>query len=222
MRALTLYNQVDYQPGTPPVILTFPNKEDLQALVEDIKKLRSQVDVLVVSIHWGIHFAPASIATYQKEVGHAIIDAGADMILGHHPHVIKGIEVYKGKPIFYSMGNFAFDYPLEELEHRMRAGTHILRLMDLYDWKVDPEFALYAWPEESRKSMIVKCEIVDKKLRRASVLPVLINQKAQPQIIPRKDKRFDELFQHLKNITESQGIKTHYSVEGDEIVLPLS
>ncbi len=222
MRALTLYNQVDFQPGTPPVILTFPNKDDLQAMLEDIKKVKAEVDVLVVSFHWGIHFARASIATYQKEVGHAVIDAGADMILGHHPHVLKGIEVYKGKPIFYSMGNFAFDYPLEELEHRMKQGTHILRLMDLYDWKIDPEWSNYAWAPESRKSMIVKCDIVDKKIQRASFLPVLINQKAQPQVVTRQDKRFEEMLQNMQDLTESQGIKTRFSVEGDEIVVSLT
>ena len=106
MRASTFYEQVDWQPGTPPRIVTLANKDDLAAMVEDIKKVRPLVDVLIMSIHWGVHHVPAVIAMYQKEVGHAAIDAGVDIILGHHAHILKAVEVYKGKVIFYSIGNF--------------------------------------------------------------------------------------------------------------------
>ena len=64
-----------------------------------------------VSLHWGIHFVRGDLADYQREVAHAAIEAGADMILGHHPHVLKAIELYRGKPIFYSLGNFAIEQP---------------------------------------------------------------------------------------------------------------
>ena len=65
----------------------------------------------MMSYHWGIHFIPAILADYQKIVAHAAIDAGADIILGHHTHILKPIEVYKGKVIFYSLANFALDPP---------------------------------------------------------------------------------------------------------------
>lgn len=55
----------------------------------------------------GLHFVEWIIDDYQKAVAHA----GADAVVGHHPHVIKGMEVYRGRPIFYSMGNSAFDLP---------------------------------------------------------------------------------------------------------------
>ena len=79
-------------------------KPDSIRSIDDIKKLRPLVDVLIVSQHWGVHFVPFVIATYQYEVGHAAIDAGADLIIGHHAHILKGIEVYKGKVIFFGMG----------------------------------------------------------------------------------------------------------------------
>lgn len=75
---------------------------------EDIQKLRDQVDLVAVSLHWGVedsHHVPPE----QRELAHKMIEDGADMILGHHPHVLQGIEIYKGKPIIYSMGNFIFD-----------------------------------------------------------------------------------------------------------------
>jgi len=222
MRAWTLYNQIDYQPGTPPQILTFPNKDDLDALIEDVKKAKNKVDVLVLSFHWGIHFYHAAVAMYQKEVAHAVIDAGADIILGHHPHQLKGVEVYKGKPIFYSMGNFILDLPYEIVIEGRKQSQDFANMMDLYGWKLDPEWKIYTFPPESRKSMIVRCNIVNKKIQRVCFLPVSINKKAQPQIITREDSNFDEFFQYMKDITESQGFQTKYTIEGNEIVVSLT
>ncbi|MFH1087535.1 MAG: CapA family protein, partial [Chloroflexota bacterium] len=106
LRASTFYEQIDWQTGTPPRIITLADKNDLSAMLDDIKKVRPLVDVLVLSMHWGVHFVPGVIAMYQKEVGYAAIDAGVDLIVGHHAHILKGIEVYKGKVIFYSLCNF--------------------------------------------------------------------------------------------------------------------
>jgi len=85
---------------------TVPMKEEI--IEEDIKKLRKMCDILVVSLHWGTEDRNYTNDN-QKELAHKIIDWGADVILGHHPHVLQGLEFYKGKPIAYSMGNFVFD-----------------------------------------------------------------------------------------------------------------
>jgi poly-gamma-glutamate capsule biosynthesis protein CapA/YwtB (metallophosphatase superfamily) len=65
----------------------------------------------VLSLHWGIHFVPRLIADYQKTVAYAAIEAGADVILGHHAHVPKAIEVHAGKTCFYSLCNFIMSTP---------------------------------------------------------------------------------------------------------------
>lgn len=76
-------------------------------IIEKIKKLRDCVDYIVISLHWGFEYnrlpMPADI-----ELAHNIIDAGADLIIGHHSHCIQPMEKYKGKYIFYSLGNFYF------------------------------------------------------------------------------------------------------------------
>lgn len=76
-------------------------------LQKDIPALRSQVDILIVVFHWGIEKLP-KIKSYQKRLGHLAIDLGADAVVAHHPHVLQGIELYKGRPIAYSLGNFCF------------------------------------------------------------------------------------------------------------------
>jgi len=74
---------------------------------EDIVKAKASADYVVVSFHWGSEGASLPHA-YQIRAAHAAIDAGADVVLGHHPHVLQGIERYRKGIIFYSLGNFAF------------------------------------------------------------------------------------------------------------------
>jgi poly-gamma-glutamate capsule biosynthesis protein CapA/YwtB (metallophosphatase superfamily) len=75
-----------------------------------VGRAKARCDVLVVSFHGGTELADDA-NDIQKAVAHAAIDAGADLFLGHHPHVIQPIELYKGKPILYSLGNFLFVSP---------------------------------------------------------------------------------------------------------------
>jgi poly-gamma-glutamate capsule biosynthesis protein CapA/YwtB (metallophosphatase superfamily) len=74
---------------------------------QDIAALRGSVDVLIVSLHWGIEYETRP-QEQQRVLAHKIIDWGADLILGHHPHVMQGVEIYKGRIIAYSLGNFVF------------------------------------------------------------------------------------------------------------------
>ncbi len=64
----------------------------------------------MVLIHWGIE-RDEMPQEYQRALAKRYIDAGADLVIGSHPHVLQGIEYYKGKPIFYSLGNFVFEAP---------------------------------------------------------------------------------------------------------------
>ena len=72
-----------------------------------VKKVRPECDLLIASFHWGYEYSYSSNA-FQRNCGRALIDAGADLVLGHHSHVIGGVEQYKGKYIVYSLGNFCF------------------------------------------------------------------------------------------------------------------
>ena len=79
----------------------------LDKVLDAVKAERPNCDMLIVNMHWGKekHYEPMKA---QKNYGHAVIDAGADLIIGTHPHVYGGVELYKGKYIVYSLGNFCF------------------------------------------------------------------------------------------------------------------
>jgi len=77
-------------------------------LIEEIKNIRNKSDFIIVSLHWGIEYTDNPLDT-QKELAHKLMDNGADIIIGHHPHVLQGIERYKNGYIAYSLGNFIFN-----------------------------------------------------------------------------------------------------------------
>jgi poly-gamma-glutamate capsule biosynthesis protein CapA/YwtB (metallophosphatase superfamily) len=76
-------------------------------IAADIAALKAEGRIIIISFHWGVEgsYFPD---TDQRELAHYAIDQGADIVFGHHPHVLQGIEFYKGRPIAYSLGNFAF------------------------------------------------------------------------------------------------------------------
>jgi poly-gamma-glutamate synthesis protein (capsule biosynthesis protein) len=81
---------------------------DLDEMVEDVKKLQARCDVVIVSMHAGTEYLQKPNAQ-QREFAHAAIDAGATVVVGHHPHVTQPVEDYGKGVIFYSLGNLAFD-----------------------------------------------------------------------------------------------------------------
>ncbi len=82
------------------------NSENALALIEDVSE---KVDYLIVSVHWGYEYKNKPSLHLQVEPGRAFVDAGADLVIGHHPHVVQTFEIYKDRFIFYSLGNFVFD-----------------------------------------------------------------------------------------------------------------
>lgn len=219
MRALTLYEPLEPdQPGTPVRIRTFAHPDDLAAVINAIKKVRADADIVVASFHWGLHFVRSKLADYQKEVAYAAIDAGADLILGHHAHILKGIEIYKGKPIFYGLGNFAMQTDMSDV---LAKPTHKMKLLtELYDWKIDPEWAsTYPFAPDSRKTMIAKCLIADKKIQKVSFMPAMINKQSQPIVLTSEQEDYGNVLRYMQDISKEAGLNTKFRPEGNEILV---
>jgi Bacterial capsule synthesis protein PGA_cap len=84
-------------------------------MLADVQQARQQADIVLVAFRWGISWGYGHILGYQKELGRAAIEAGADLIMGAHPLNVMGMEMYKGKLLCYSMGNFVMDG--QKLDH---------------------------------------------------------------------------------------------------------
>lgn len=90
----------------------------------DIASLKSRADVIIVSYHWGVEYTRQP-SRRQREIAHATIDAGADLIIGNHPHWYQPVEVYKDKLIMYSHGNFIFDQMWSEETRVGLVGSYV-------------------------------------------------------------------------------------------------
>jgi len=101
--AFLAYTDLDFEHGSMCKV-----DPDMGNALAKVQEARSHADVVCVSYHWGVEYEKRPTER-QVELAHATIDAGADVILGHHPHVMSGVEWYHDGLIVYSMGNFVFD-----------------------------------------------------------------------------------------------------------------
>jgi poly-gamma-glutamate capsule biosynthesis protein CapA/YwtB (metallophosphatase superfamily) len=112
-------------PGGLPRVITTANEADVEKMREEVSQARKNADVVVVNFHWGltqrgswpssglpVGERPFYVLNYQEDLGRAAVDAGADLVVGHHPHRLQGVELYKGKIICYSVGNLTMGYSL--------------------------------------------------------------------------------------------------------------
>ena len=220
LRASHYYKQMDFQPGTPPLIVTELFPEDKNAMEEDIRKLRPQVDVLVVSTHAGVHFVPATVAMYQKEAAYLAIDTGADLVLQHHAHILKGIEVYNGKAIFYGLGNFALEHSKTPAAKKKTGGTGYRNVLgQFYRIKPIPGWETYHYLPDARMTMIAKAYIQDNKIRKVCYIPTYVNPQSEPEVVTRKDPRAQEVFDYVNRISEAQELNVGFSWDGDEVLV---
>lgn len=221
LRARTLCEPIEpTQPGTPVRIHTFPYREDIASMITDIKNAKSQADVVIVSQHCGVHIARAAVAEYQIDIAHSAIDAGADMIVQHHAHILKGIEVYRGKVIFYGLGNFALEVHFMTEEWANLPPVKELRRALDPNWQPPySEYPSYPFPPDARKTILSKCLVSDGSLSKVSFLPVIINRQSQPEIIPPTDERFQQVVDYVVSISHEAGFYPNLKTDGEEVLI---
>lgn len=217
MRAFTVYEQIEHdQPGTPPRTHTYPHRADLAAMEADIRAAKREADVVLVSHHWGIHFVRAVIADYQRDVARAAIAAGADAIFGGHAHILKGCEVIDGKPVFYSLCNFATDLRMDP-EHAASKSFNEIRVL-AEEW--EPDFdSLYNFPKAARLSMIARLDIANGRVRQAGFLPLAIGRDAVPRVPAPGTADFVAVVDYMAAVTDEAGLNARYRVEEDMVIV---
>ncbi|HEA46821.1 MAG TPA: CapA family protein [bacterium] len=151
---------------------------------KDVKELKEKVDFLIVSFHWGNEeeIAPQE---YQRNLAHLAIDQGADIVLGHHPHILSGIETYRNGVIIYSLGNFAFGSYSEKA-------------------KESAIFRFYFAKDELKRLEIIPISVYNKKVK---FQPQLLKGKEAERVLERIRKLSKEFNTRIK-LRNSIGIIT--------------
>jgi poly-gamma-glutamate synthesis protein (capsule biosynthesis protein) len=217
LRAHTVYQQIETdQPGTPARVFSYAHRDDLQALISAVRAARQAADAVLVSMHWGIHMVRSTLADYQIEAAHALIEAGCDAVLGHHPHLLKGVEFYRGKPIFYSLGNFAIEQP-HIWDPAITESDSFRHLVSLNaTWNLDQ---VYMLPPATRLTGVAKLVRGTAGSWQVRFLPAWINDDSAPQILTSHDPRFTEVVDFLEQSSREAGLTTAFHRDGDELVL---
>ncbi|MFI5720557.1 CapA family protein [Nocardia sp. NPDC051750] len=221
VKVLTHYELESATPGGPPTVYTFVAPDSLAQMKSDIRALRDQVDVVVVALHKGIGHTPAVLADYESPLARAAVDAGADLVIGHHAHIMRGIEMYRGKPIFHGLGNFVtVTHALtpvggDSAERRAWAA----RRQQMFGFVPDPDMPSYPFHPESRNTAIASCTFGPEGIVRAGFVPCWIDDDARPVPLAPDDPRGGEVAEYIEKITRAAGFDTEFYRDEDLVTV---
>lgn len=218
VHVITHYELDHATPGGPPNIYTWAESKTLGAMIDDIRKLRAQCDVLMVAFHKGIAHTPAKLAEYEHQVSFAAIDAGADVVVGHHAHILKGIEVYKGKVIFHGLCNFVSWLPLLAPKPNQDPLSWAKRRRELFGFDPDPEYPTYPFHPEAKYTIIAQCFVQDKKISQVGYIPCIVNKQGQPEVL-KHDAKGQEVFDYVEKITRMENMNAQFEWHDDQVVV---
>ncbi len=160
------------QPGVWYVPISLDDKR-AEYLFEQVRRTKETVDMLIVSAHWGPNWGYDPPAEHIP-FAHALVDAGADVIFGHSGHIVRGIEIYKEKPIIYCAGDFIDDYAVDEIERNDLGSIFVLETYDstpsrllLYPTIIQ-QFQARRAKNGERRAIVASIQKLSKELHTAS------------------------------------------------------
>ncbi|KPV45636.1 CapA family protein [Alicyclobacillus ferrooxydans] len=175
-----------WSPGIIPQVITLMDEHDSQQISESIMKLKQNVDYVIVCAHWGDSTKPSVITDFERNAAHMCIDSGADIVIGHHHHSLRGIEFHDGKPILYGLGNFLMDVP--NVSNRLKMQTEIddttissisEQIGDFGIWERQG-YPTYPYPPECRYTAVFLLEVSDLGIR-VGIAPCIIGNDGKPR-----------------------------------------
>ncbi len=219
VKVLTHYDLDDMNPGNPPQVYTFCDRGSLARMTDAIAAAKEELDVVVTALHKGYGHTPARIDDYEYEVSRAAIDAGADAVIGHHAHIMRGVEMYRGRAIYHGLGNFvtvtsaltpSSDSDSEELK------AWATRRKEMFGFEPDPGLPAYPFHPESRNTAIAVLDVDDDGSIRAGLIPCWIDDDARPVPLPH-DAQGEAVATYIESITRRAGLDTTFTWDSDVV-----
>jgi poly-gamma-glutamate synthesis protein (capsule biosynthesis protein) len=166
----------------------------LEKMDQIIERAADAVDALLVMVHFGA-LINRQITTPQRAIAKRAVEAGADTVLGAHPHILQAIDVHQGAPIFYSLGHFVFDSILE----------------------FDLEYLTEVFPPESDETAVVQLSISADGITDAIVLPAYLDTQGNPRLAENGTDQYESIANTLINLSEIEGTMIERSTDGLEV-----
>ncbi|HWD05462.1 MAG TPA: CapA family protein [Amycolatopsis sp.] len=219
VRILTHYELEGANPGGPPRIYTFAEPDHLSWLAEDVEAARENADLVIVSFHKGIVHTPAVLAMYEKPLARAAIDAGADAVLGQHAHILRGVEMYRGRPVFHGLGNFVtVTHALTPVgDNSPEREAWARKRKELFGFTPDPRMPFYPFHPDSRNTMIASIDVDEAGAITAGFIPCWIDDRGRP--VPRhRHDGGQEIAAYVEAITRAADLPTHFSWRDEKFI----
>ncbi|MPZ87948.1 MAG: hypothetical protein GEU81_07705 [Nitriliruptorales bacterium] len=161
--------------------------DDVAQLQASIRRARDEADWVVAFFHWGLSQSRQTTVS-QRHLARAAIDAGADVVVGHHPHILQGLELYKDAPILYSLGNFVFD--------------------------LRPHF----FGPMTNATVIARIGLSSGAVVHVELLPVWIGDDGRPFRLPPQDERTGQVLAEIRRLSRCLGTDTALAADAISLV----
>jgi poly-gamma-glutamate capsule biosynthesis protein CapA/YwtB (metallophosphatase superfamily) len=195
----------DGSPIAPAAPLSTLTDEAVAMLRADIAAVGGAADLVIVALHKGIVHTPAKLAPYERALSHAAIEAGADVVIGHHAHIIRGIEFHLGKPIFHGLGNgCVVTYALSpDQAHPARAAWAAKRKA-MFGFEPDPAYTLAPFHPEAVNGVLGRLIWHADGQIEAGFVPVHVEAPGRPTIAD--DATASRISAYVAKITSDAGL----------------
>ena len=172
----------DGGPIKPAARLHTTDVASVQRMADDIGAARrAGAQLCAVALHKGIVHTRATLAPYERPLAHAAIDAGADLVIGHHAHILRGIEQYRGRPIFHGLGNgCVVTRALSPDQSNPKRAAWARRRRELFGFEPDPNYFLAPFHPEAVHGMLARVLIDAGTLSAVGFIPIFVEPPGRP------------------------------------------
>jgi poly-gamma-glutamate capsule biosynthesis protein CapA/YwtB (metallophosphatase superfamily) len=188
----------DGGPIRPAAALERIDPMSLTTLADDIEAAKSRADIVVVAFHKGIVHTRAKLAPYERPLAHAAVDAGCDVVIGHHAHIVRGIEFHRGIPIFHGLGNgCVVTRALSPDQASPARAAWARKRKELFGFEPDPEYLLAPFHPEAMNALLGRWQIDNDGRIRVGFIPVHVDPPGRPRVAPDAAQRIADYVQAI-------------------------
>jgi len=171
----------DGEPLSPRADLQGLLPQALEILAADIAAARAVADTVIVALHKGVVHTPAHLAPYERPAAHAAIELGADAVIGHHAHILRGVEFHQGKPIFHGLGNCCVvTRALSPQQDNAARSEWARQRKAIFGFEPDPAYYLAPFHPQAVNAVLGQLTIDGAGRISAAIVPVFIEAPGRP------------------------------------------
>jgi poly-gamma-glutamate synthesis protein (capsule biosynthesis protein) len=203
-------------------VVSILNEDDWAAVAAAIGRAKSTGAVVAVSVHWGDHTRPWVLTDHERLCAELIADAGADVVLGHHQHILRGMDYVAGVPVWYGLGHAVFDQPRMGAE-LAAYGLDVTALSAAQLEATFGEYGIYPRPEHpafpfhplARMTSVAVLELAEDGVHRCGAVPCLIDADGVAQPVPPDSADWKMLIDFLTECQTRPGLATTIVTDTD-------